>query len=80
MQVELTAETQAAVDTLLNSGAYSSAQQVLAIAVENLLREEPDHARIRKLIQEGMDALDRGDFVTREQMLQHLDERRRKRA
>ncbi len=80
MHVELTAETQAAVDTLVRSGAYSSAEQVLESAVENLLRDEPDNMRIRKLIQEGIDALDKGDFVTREQMLQRLDERRRKRA
>lgn len=80
MQVKLTAETQAALETLLQNGWYTSAEQIIQIGVEHLLYEEPNNARLRRLVEEGIDSLAKEPVVTREQLLQHLDERRRKRA
>lgn len=60
MNVSLTREQEALVRRLVDSGRYASERDVLATAFEQL--EAFD--RLRREVQEGIDALDRGDYVT----------------
>ena len=80
MQVELTAETMAAMQTLLQSGNYDSRQERVEVAIANLLRAEPNHARLRKLVQGGVDSAQNEPLITKDQFLQHPAERQLKRA
>ena len=80
MNVELSPESQTAVEVLLRNGWYTSAQQIVNIALANLLREEPNNARLRALVQQGIDSARNEPLVTEEQFLQHLAERRLQRA
>ena len=80
MNVELSPESQAAIEILLRNGWYTSTEQIVDIAVANLLEAEPNNARLRILVQQGIDSARNEPLVTEEQLLQHLAERRLKRA
>lgn len=80
MQVALSAEGQAAERKLLCNGWYTSAEQIVEIAVERLLEEEPNNARLRVLVQEGIDSMNNEPVITSEQSLSELAARRLKRA
>lgn len=80
MTIELNATSENAVQTLLGNGWYTSAEQVLEIALLQLLLSEPNSVRLRKLVQQGIDSAKNEPLITGEQLLQSLAERRLKRT
>ncbi len=88
MNVSLTPELEELVTEKVRSGRYNSASEVVREALR--LLEEQDQLRAlrleetRKKIAEGLDALDRGEGIDGEEVIDRLrkksDARRRKRA
>ena len=79
MNVSLTPQLEKLVSDKVESGRYNSASEVVREALR--LFQERDEVRelqlqgLRNKIAEGLDSLDRGDWVDGEEFFQHLQER-----
>jgi antitoxin ParD1/3/4 len=79
MNVSLTPQLEKLVSDKVESGRYNSASEVVREALR--LLQERDEVRelqlqgLRNKIAEGLDSLDRGDWVDGEEFFQHLQER-----
>ena len=79
MNVSLTPQLEKLVSDKVESGRYNSASEVVREALR--LFQKRDEVRelqlqgLRNKIAEGLDSLDRGDWVDGEEFFQHLQER-----
>ena len=64
MSITLTPEIEAVVDRLVQCGRYATEADALTAAVKLLDEEERALAEVRRVLQEGADAVARGDVHT----------------
>jgi antitoxin ParD1/3/4 len=83
MNISLTKEMEKYVEEKVASGTYATASEVVRHGLRLLqdadLVREAHREEIRKKIAEGLEQLERGEYVTPEELLAELRERRRKR-
>ncbi|HEX7118797.1 MAG TPA: type II toxin-antitoxin system ParD family antitoxin [Longimicrobiales bacterium] len=76
MNVSLTPELERAISELVESGRYRSASEVVRAAVRLLLEREEERevklAALRKAVDEGVEALDRGEGVDGPQVFEEI--------
>jgi len=80
MNVSLTPELEQFVAEQVATGRYSSASEVVRAALRILEEEERWKVYAREKIARGMEDFEAGRFVTKDQLLARLAERKRKRA
>jgi antitoxin ParD1/3/4 len=80
MNVSLTPELEKFVANKVATGRYSSASEVVRAGLRILEEEERWLVYARDRIAQGIEELKAGKFVTKEQFLANIAERKRKRA
>ena len=82
MNISLTPQLEKLVSDKVASGRYHSVSEVVSEALRLLQeRDEIREARLNELrnkIAQGLDSLDRGDWVDGDEFFQHLQEREQK--
>jgi len=76
MTVSLPPEIEARVRAHVESGEYSSPADVISAAIQLFdqvaLERQQQHARLREMVQLGVDQLDRGEFHDGEEMFAEI--------
>ncbi len=72
MEIHLTPEQQAFIQTQLASGAYASEEAVVAAALEKMRQHEEYVAWLKKEIDIGIAAADRGELFDGEEVINEL--------
>ncbi len=80
MNVSLTPELEKFVADTVATGRYGSASEVVRSALRILEEEEQWKDYAREKIARGMEDARAGRFITKEQLLARLEDRKRKRA
>ncbi|HZY62276.1 MAG TPA: hypothetical protein VFE38_07095 [Edaphobacter sp.] len=80
MKITLTSEDQKLIDELSASGRFQSPSDVIHASLLVMQEEEHWRAETRTKIDEGLDALERGDVVSQEEVEQMLQSFMRKSA
>jgi antitoxin ParD1/3/4 len=80
MNISLTPELEKLIDERVNSGLYNSASEVVREALRLLMERDQLKQRkldeLRRQIQIGIDASNRGEVVSEEEVMKRLDARR----
>jgi len=80
MEIPLTAEDQKLIDELVASGRFESPSDVINASLLILQEEERWRTEARSKIDEGLDAIERGDAVEQKEVEQMLQSFMRKSA